>query len=70
MEVIMLQRYDISMHGETNHLSIKKFVLPMNFQRRREFFDPTSKKYVFIQKVNYDGDKIHAAISKGEEALI
>ena len=66
----MLQRYDISMSRETNHLSIEEFVLPVSFSRRRSFFDPTREKYLLIHKVTYDGDEIHAAISKGKEALI
>lgn len=66
----MLQRYDISMHGEKNHISIEEFVLPLNFSRKREIFDATSQKYLLVHKVTYDGGKIHAAISKGKEALI
>jgi hypothetical protein len=70
MEDIMLQRYDISMDGEANRLSIKEFAVLGQKSRKREYFEATSEKYLFIHKVTYDGDIIRAAISKGKEALV
>jgi hypothetical protein len=70
MEDIMLQRYDISMDGEANRLLIKEFAVLGQKTRKREYFEPTSEKYLFIHKVTYDGDIIRAAISEGKEALI
>lgn len=66
----MLQRYDISMDGETNRLSIKEFAVLDLKSRKREYFEPTKEKYMFMHKVTYDGDIIRAAISEGKEALI
>jgi hypothetical protein len=66
----MLQRYDLSMDGETNRLSIKEFAVLGQKTRKREYFEPTHDKYWFIHKVTYDGDIIRAAISEGKEALI
>ena len=66
----MLQKYDISMDGEANHLSIKEFAVLEQKSRRREYVEPTNEKYLFIHKVTYDGDIIRTAISEGKEALI
>ncbi len=70
MEDIMLQRYDISMDGEANRLSIKEFTVLGQKSWKREYFEPTNGKYLFIHKVTYDGDIICVAISEGKEALI
>jgi len=66
----MLQRYDISMHGKANHISIKEFVAPVKNSRRRDYFETTKEKYSLTHKVDFDGDSIHAAIANGKEALI
>ena len=66
----MLQRYDISMDGEANRLSIKEFTVLGQKSRKREYFAPTNEKYLFIHKMTCDGDIIRAAISEGKEALI
>ena len=66
----MLQRYDISMDGEANRLSIKEFAVLGQISRKREYFEATKDKYLFIHKAIYDGDIIHAAIGKGKENLI
>jgi hypothetical protein len=70
MEDIMLQRYDISMDGEANRLSIKEFAVLGQKSRKREYFETTNEKYLFIHKVTYDGDIIRAAINEGKGALI
>ncbi len=66
----MLQRYDISMDDEANRLSIEEFAVLGQKSRKREHFEPTNEKYLFIHKVTYDSDIIRAAISEGKEALI
>lgn len=66
----MLQRYDISMHGAANHISIEEFVAPVKNSRRRDYFEPTKEKYSLTHKVSFDGNIIQAAIDKGKEALI
>ena len=66
----MLQRYDISMDGEANRLSIKESHVLGRISRKRENFETANKKFSFIHKVTYDGDIIRAAISEGKEALI
>jgi len=57
----MLQRYDISMDGEANRLLIKEFAVLGQKTRKREYFEPTSEKYLFIHKVTYDGDIIRGS---------
>jgi hypothetical protein len=66
----MIQRYDISMDGEANRLSIKEFAILGKKLQKREYFEPANEKYLFTHKVTYDGDIIRAAISKGKEVLI
>ena len=66
----MLQRYDISIDGEKNLLSIKEFAVLGRILRKHEYFDPAREQYLFLHKVTYDGDAIHAAIDEGKEALI
>ena len=66
----MLQRYDISMDSNANRLSIKEFAVLGKILKKRENFEPTNEKYLFVYKVTYNGDKIRAAISEGKEALI
>ena len=70
MEDIMLQRYDISMDGEANRLSIKEFAVLGQKSRKRDYFEPANEKFWFIHQVTYDGDIIRAAISEGKETLI
>ncbi len=65
----MLQRYDISMDGKANRLSIKEFAELGKISRKREF-EPSSEKYLFIHEEAYDGDVLRAAIGEGTEALI
>ena len=66
----MLQRYDISMDGEANCLSIKEFAVLDQISRKSEYFEATKEKYLLIHQVTYDGDIIHAAIGEGKENLI
>ncbi len=66
----MLQRYDLTIDGEANQLSIKEFAVLGRISRNRETFDPTKEKYLFVHKVSYDGDIIRAAIQEGKDALI
>jgi hypothetical protein len=58
------------MDGEANRLSIKEFAVLGRISRKREYFESTNEKYLFINQVTYDGDIIRAAISEGKEALI
>jgi hypothetical protein len=66
----MLQRYDISMDGEANRLSIREFAVLGRKSRKREYYDHAKENYSLIHEVTYDGDVIRAAINKGQEALI
>ena len=66
----MLQRYDISLDGDANRLSIKEFAVIGRKLRKREYYDHTQESYSLIHEVSYDGDKIRAAINKGQEALV
>ena len=66
----MLQRYDISIDGKVNSLSIKEFAVLGPISRHREYFEPTREKYFFLHGVTYDSDTIRASIEKGKEALI
>ena len=66
----MLQRYDISLDGETNSLSIKEFAVLGRISHKLENSDPAKENYSLIQEVTYDGDIIRAAIDKGQKALI
>jgi len=66
----MLQRYDISIDGEANRLSIEEFAVLEQKLRKREYFEPGNEKYLFMHKVTYDSDIIRAAIGEGKEALI
>ncbi len=66
----MLQRYDISIDGEANRLSIKEFAVLGRISRKREYSEPADEKYSFVHKVTFDGDIIRVAINKGKEALI
>jgi len=66
----MLQRFDISMNGETNRLSIKEFAVIGRKLRKSEYYDHAKESYSLIHEVSYDGDIIHTAINKGQEALI
>lgn len=70
MENIMLQRYDISMDGETNRLSIKEFAVLGRISRKYESSEPANEKYFFVYQVTFDGDIIRVAINEGKEALI
>ena len=66
----MLQRYDISLDGDANRLSIKEFAVIGRKLRKREYYDHTQESYSLIHEVSYDGDIIRAAIQEGSEALI
>ena len=70
MEDSMLQRYDISIDGETNRLSIKEFAVVDRKLQKREYYDHTKENYSLIHEVTYDGSVIRSAINKGQEALI
>ena len=66
----MLQRYDISLDGDANRLSIKEFAVIGRKLRKSKYYDHTQENYSLIHEVSYDGDIIRAAIDKGKEALI
>ncbi len=66
----MLQRYDISLDGDANRLSIKEFAVIGRKLRKNEYYDHAQESYSLIHEVSYDGDIIRAAINKGQEALI
>ena len=66
----MLQRYDISMNGETNRLSIKEFAVIERKLRKRDYTDPTKENFSLLHEVTYDGDDIREGIKKGQGALI
>ncbi len=66
----MLQRYDISLKGNENSLSIKEFAVIGRKLRKNEYYDHAHENYSLMHEVSYDGDKIRAAINKGQEALI
>jgi hypothetical protein len=66
----MLQRYDISMNGETNCLSIKEFAVIEGKFRKRDYSDPTKENFSLMHEVTYDGDDIREGINKGQDALI
>jgi hypothetical protein len=69
-ENILLQRYDISLNGDKDRLSIKEFAVIGRKSRKKEHYDPTQETYSLIHEVSYDGDIIRAAIENGQEALI
>ncbi len=66
----MLQRYDISINGETNRLSIKEFAVTERKLKKRDYSDPTKENFSLLHEVGYDGDDIREAIVKGQNALI
>ena len=66
----MLQRYDISLNGDENRLSIKEFAVIGRKLRKNEYYDHAQESYSLIHEVSYDGDIIRAAIKEGSEALI
>ena len=66
----MLQRYDISLDGNSNRLSIKEFAVIGRKLRKNEYYDHAQENYSLIHEVSFDGDTIRAAINKGQEALI
>jgi hypothetical protein len=66
----MLHRYDISLDGDANRLSIKEFAVIGRKLRKNEYYDDTKESYSLIYEVSYDGAIILAAINKGQEALI
>ena len=66
----MLQRYDISLDGDANCLSIKEFAVIGRKLRKNKYHDHAQESYSLIHEVSYDGDIIRAAINKGQEALI
>ena len=66
----MLHRYDISLDGDENCLSIKEFAVVGKVLRKNEYYDRTQETYSLVHEVSYDSDLIRAAITKGQEALI
>lgn len=66
----MLQRYDISMNGETDRLSIKEFAAIEKQLRKADYSDPAKEDFSLMHEVAYDGDDIREAIVKGQDALI
>ena len=66
----MLQRYDISVNGETNRLLIKEFAVIERKLRKRDYSDPAKENFSLMHEVAYDGDEIREAINKGQGALI
>ena len=66
----MLHRYDISLDGDANCLSIKEFAVLGKKLRKNEYYDPNQESYSLVHEVTYDSDLIRAAITQGKEALI
>lgn len=66
----MLQRYDISLDGDANRLSIKEFAVIGRKLRKSGYYDQAQESYSLIHEVSYDVDIIRAAIQEGSEALI
>ena len=66
----MLQRYDISLNGDEDRLSIKEYAAIGQKLRKSEHYDPTQETYSLIHEVVYDGNIIRAAIYEGQETLI
>jgi len=66
----MLQRYDISMNGETDRLSIKEFAVIEGKLGKRDYSDPANESFSLIYEVVYNGDDIREAIVRGQYALI
>jgi hypothetical protein len=58
----MIQRYDISMNGETNRLSIKEFAVIEGKLGKRDFS--------LMHEIVYDSDDIREAIVRGQNSLI
>ena len=66
----MLQRYDISMDGKANRLSIKEFAVLGRKSRKRDYSNSAEENYSLIHEETYDIDIIRKAINTGREALI
>ena len=66
----MLQRYDISMNGETDRLSIKEFAVIERKLRKHDDSDPTKENFSLMYEVAYEGDDIREAIVRGQDAFI
>ena len=66
----MLQRYDILMNAETNHLSIKEFAVIERQFRKRDSYEPTKENFSLMHETIYDADDIREAINNGDGALI
>ncbi len=66
----MIQRYDISLERAANRLSIKEFAAIGRKLGKNGYSDSAQERFSFIHEVSYDGDRIRAAINKGQEALI
>jgi hypothetical protein len=66
----MLHRYDISLDGDANRLSIKEFAVIGRKLRKSEYYDHAKEIYSLIHEVSYEGDIIRAAINMGQETLI
>ncbi len=66
----MLQRFDIARNDQTNCLSIKEFAVIETKSDKRHDYIPTEQEYSLMHEVSFDGDVIHAAIKKGQKALI
>ncbi len=66
----MLQRYDISMDGKANRLSIKEFAVLGRKSRKRDYSNSAEENYSLIHEETYDIDIIRKAINTGRGALI
>ncbi len=66
----MLQRYDISIDGDSNSLSINEYAVLGRRYRVREDVTPAKDKYYLVYEASYDSDSIRSAIKKGKMALI
>ena len=66
----MLQRYDISIDGDNNSLSINEYAVLGRRYRVREDTVPAKDKYNLVYEATYDSDSIRDAIKKGKMALI
>ena len=66
----MLHRYDISLDGDANRLSIKEFAVIGRKLRKSEYYDRANEIYSLIHEESYDADIIRSAINKGQNALI
>ncbi len=66
----MLQKYNISMESNGNHLSIKEFSVLGRISKRYDELDPAKEDYSLTCEKIYDAKIIREAIKKGNNALI